>query len=398
MSNQRPRIHFDKDGVCGACRFAEMKAREIDWEERENLLRELCDRYRRNDGRFDVIVPSSGGKDSGRVAHELKYNCGMHPLTVTWAPFEYTPEGYRNFRNFIKVGGFNNFTAWPNGRFHRKLARLAFEALGDAWQPFAYGQVCYAFHIAQRFDVKLVFFGENGEAEYSGDPRVYNLRGMPFEIWAEQYFKGVTVDDLVRYGLEETDYFTKDSFDESDLTFYRPPDIESMREKEIEFHWFSFYKKWIPQENYYYSSEHTGFHANPEGRSEGTYSKYASLDDQMDGFHYYLAFIKFGIGRATSDAAHEVRDEHITREEAAALVKRFDGEFPMRWFHEFLSYLEITEDHFWDVVDRFRQPHIWKHENGVWKLQKAAHDQYRTSDEVPAYIASLPASVKRRLR
>lgn len=394
LSNQRPRVHFDKEGICGACRFAEIKDGQIDWKERERLLRELCNHYRRDDGRFDVIVPSSGGKDSGRVAHELKYNYGMHPLTITWAPFEYTPEGYKNFRNFIKVGGFNNLMAWQNGRFHRKLARVAFEALGDAWQPFTYGQACYAFHIALRFDVKLVCFGENGEAEYSGDPRVYNLRGMPFEIWAEQYFKGATVDDLVQCGLEETDYFTKDDFDESDLTFYRPPEIQLMKEKGIEFHWFSYYKKWVPQENYYYSSEHTGFEANSEGRSEGTYSKYASLDDQLDGFHYYLAFIKFGIGRATSDAAHEARDGHITREEAAALVRRFDGEFPNRWFGEFLSYLEITEEHFWDVIDRYRQPHIWKHENGLWKLRKAVYDEYRMSEEVPAYISTLPESAK----
>lgn len=389
VSNQRPRIDFDDEGICGACRYANIKKHKIDWREREALLREVCDQYRRDDGRFDVIVPSSGGKDSGRVAHELKYNYGMHPLTVTWAPFEYTPEGFRNFRNFTKIGGFNNLMAWPNGIFHRKLARLAFEALGDAWQPFTYGQVCYAFHIADKFDIKLVFFGENGEAEYSGDPRVYNLRGMPFEIWAEQYFKGVTVDDLIRYGLEETDYFVKDDFDESDLTFYRPPDFEGVRKKGIEFHWFSFYKKWTPQENYYYASEHTGFEANPEGRSEGTYSKYASLDDQLDGFHYFLAFIKFGIGRTTSDAAHEVRDGHITREEGIALVRRFDGEFPRRWFAEFLEYLNIGEESFWEIVDRFRQPHIWTRQNGIWTLRRAVYEEWGVTDELPGYISSL---------
>lgn len=389
VSNQRPRIIFDEEGVCGACKYAKIK-NDVDWPEREKLLRDLCDQYRREDGRFDVIVPSSGGKDSSRVAHELKYNYGMHPLTVTWAPFEYTPEGFKNFRNFIKVGGFNNLMAWPNGHLHRKLSRIAFEAVGDAWQPFAYGQVCYAFHIAQAFDVKLVFFGENGEAEYSGDPRVYNLRGMPFESWAEQYFKGIMVDDLIEFGLTETDYLTKGDYDETDLTFYRPPDLDKMKKLGIEFHWFSFYKKWIPQENYYYSSEHTGFQANPEGRSEGTYSKYASLDDQLDGFHYYLAYIKFGIGRATSDAAHETRDGHLTREEAIALVKRFDGEFPRRWFKDFLEYLDINEEQFWNIVDKFRQPHIWKQENGVWKLRSAVYDEHGTSDEIPVYISSLP--------
>ncbi len=389
VSNQRPRIVFDEDGICGACRYADLKRQSIDWNMREQELRELCDQYRRTDGRYDVIVPASGGKDSARVAHELKYVYGMHPLTVTWAPFEYTPEGYNNFRRFIKVGGFNNLMAWPNGHLHRKLSRVAFEALGDAWQPFTYGQVCYAFHIAHQFDIKLVFFGENGEAEYSGDPRVFNLRGMPFDIWAEQYFKGVTVDDLIEYGLHETDYLTRDDFDASDLTFYRPPDIDAMKKQGVEFHWFSYYRKWVPQENYYYASEHTGFQANPEGRSEGTYSKYASLDDQMDGFHYYLAFIKFGIGRTTSDAAHEVRDGHITREEAAALVNRFDGEFPRRWFTEFLEYLDITETQFWEITDRFRQPHIWQQVNGVWQLRQTVYDEYPALTGVPGYLSSL---------
>jgi N-acetyl sugar amidotransferase len=389
VSNQRPRILFDDEGICGACHYAEIKKSGIDWQTREKELQELCDKFRRDDGRFDVIVPASGGKDSSRVAYELKSFYGMHPLTVTWAPFEYTPEGYANFRNFVKVGGFNNLMAWPNGKLHRKLSRIAFDALGDAWQPFAYGQMCYAFHIAQAFDIKLVFFGENGEAEYSGDPRVFNLRGMPFDIWAEQYFKGVMVDDLIQYGLEETDYFTKNDYDKSDLLFYRPPDIDLMRKQGVEFHWFSYYKKWVPQENYYLASEHAGFQANPTGRSEGTYSKYASLDDQMDGFHYYLAFVKFGIGRTTSDAAHEVRDSHITREEGAALVRQFDGEFPRRWFKEFLTYLDITEEHFWNVVDRYRQPHIWKQENGVWKLRHAVYSEYQFTNDLPRYISSL---------
>jgi hypothetical protein len=198
---------------------------------------------------------------------------------------------------------------------------------------------------------------------------------------------------MVRWGLQRG-LITERDFDEKDLFFYRPPAVEALRERDIQFHWFAYYHKWVPQENYYYAAEHTGFQANPEGRSEGTYSKYASLDDRLDGFHFYLAFIKFGIGRATSDAAHEVRDGHITREEGAALVRRFDGESPRRWFKEFLEYLDITEEHFWDVVDRFRPPHIWKKENGVWKLRRAVYDEYESPEGEPVYISSLPESAR----
>ena len=392
VSNQRPRIEFDSNGVCSACSYKEIKE-NIDWEKREDELKILCNEYRRSDGKYDVVVPSSGGKDSARVAHELKYTYGMNPLTVTWAPFEYTDIGYKNFRNFIKIGGFNNLMASPNGILHRKLARISLEAVGDPWQPFTYGQICYAFHIAKVFDIKLVFFGENGEAEYSGDPKVFNLPGMPYELWSEKYLKGASINNLIDYGLNETDYFSPNDFSSSDLQFYNLPDTQDMNNKGIIFRWFSYYKHWIPQENYYYAQENTGFEANPSGRSEGTYSKYASLDDQFDGFHFYLAFIKFGIGRATADSSHEVRDGHIDRQEAAALVKQFDGEFPVKWYKSFLKYLDIDEKIFWQCVEKFRSKNAWTYIDDEWKLKKTVWNDYNF-DFKPGY-KKLPEGSKK---
>ena len=72
ISNQRPRIAFDEDGVCSACNFSEHKKHEINWNEREKELQDLCDRHRKKNGSYDVIVPCSGGKDGGFVAHLLK--------------------------------------------------------------------------------------------------------------------------------------------------------------------------------------------------------------------------------------------------------------------------------------------------------------------------------------
>ena len=59
------------DGICDACKWAKEK-NSIDWETREEELKDLCKKHRRTDGGYDVIVPCSGGKDSRYVAHYLK--------------------------------------------------------------------------------------------------------------------------------------------------------------------------------------------------------------------------------------------------------------------------------------------------------------------------------------
>lgn len=367
VSNQRPRIVFDEEGVCSACRYAEYKKNGIDWEDRQLQLEELLDKHRRVSG-WDVIVPASGGKDSATVAHKLKHEWGMNPLCVKWAPFAYTDIGFQNFNSMVQAG-FDFQVGWPNGIIHRKLSRLAFEFLGDAWQPFAYGQLNYAMHISRKFDIPLVMFGENGEAEYGGDPRANDKPCWDYEDWDEVYLKGASVDRLIQIGVELGAISETERRQVSE--FYRLPN--DMRGSE--FHWWAYYNHWTPQENYYYATENTGFEAN-NVHSEGTYSKYASLDDRLDGFHYYLSYIKFGLGRATSDAAHEIRDGHILREEAQALVRRYDGDFPDRYFEEFLQYVGCDRERFWEICDKYRPEHLWQKTDGrePWKLKRTIFD------------------------
>lgn len=358
ISNQRPRITFDSNGVCSACQFAELKHNKFDWKQREKELWDLLKRFKRKDGGYEVIVPSSGGKDSARVAHELKYKYGMNVLTVTWAPHIYTDIGSKNFQSMIHKGGLDNILGTPNGIIHRKLTKLAFEILGDPFQPFIYGQTNFPLQVAVKYKIPLIMYGENGEVEYGGDMKNAFVSTRDYRCdHVKHYFSGLAPEELVKHGLSQ-----------NELLPYFAPSCEDLDALGAEIHFYSYYHKWIPQENYYYSTEHTGFTANPV-RSEGTYSKYASLDDKLDGFHYYLSFIKFGIGRATSDSAHEIRDRHLTREEGVKLVEKFDGEFPKRYFVTFLEYCGITEEYFWQSIDSWRSGHIWAKTNGEWKLR-----------------------------
>ena len=116
--------------------------------------------------------------------------------------------------------------------------------------------------------------------------------------------------------------------------------------KKIEVHYLGYYEKWHPQGAYYYAVEHGGFQSSPE-RTAGTYSTYNSIDDRIDDFHYHTTWIKFGLGRASYDAAQEVRSGDITREEVA-LVHKYDGEFPSRWADETFTLVFL--------VTNFRKP------------------------------------------
>ena len=120
-----PTAGFGEDGICNACKFYEYKNTKIDWVEREKQLQELLNKYRRTDGRFDVVVPGSGGKDSFFVSHTLKHKYNMHPLTVTWAPHMYTDIGWKNHQSWLKAG-FDNILITPNPKVHSLLTPLAF--------------------------------------------------------------------------------------------------------------------------------------------------------------------------------------------------------------------------------------------------------------------------------
>ena len=132
-------INFE-NGICDACRYAVIKEKKINWQEREKDLISLLDSHRRNDGKYDVVVPGSGGKDSIVTAHILKYKYNMNPLTVTWAPHLFTEAGWRNFQNLSHVGGIDNILYTPNGKLHRKLTQLAFLNFLHPFQPFIIGQ------------------------------------------------------------------------------------------------------------------------------------------------------------------------------------------------------------------------------------------------------------------
>ncbi|MBA3662148.1 MAG: N-acetyl sugar amidotransferase [Gammaproteobacteria bacterium] len=360
-NSKKNTLNIDVHGVCDACHQAEIKTK-IDWQQRETELVKLLDQYRRNDGQYDCLIPGSGGKDSGYQAHILKHQYGMNPLTITWPPILYTDYGYQNWKNWIEVGGFDNLTFKPNGRVMKLLTKLSIENILHPFQTFILGQKNLAPKIAAQMNIDLIFYGES-EAEY-GNPIAENASSLR----DQSYYMTQNLDNLYLAGLSLKELQEVHHLTLKDLMIFLPATVEMLKQRPIAVHYLGYYLPWVPQEAYYYAVENTGFKARPF-RTQGTYSKYDSIDDKIDDLHYYTTFIKFGIGRATFDASQEIRNNHILRDEGVKLVEKFDGEFPDKYFKEIMDYIDLQPERFIELCDQARSPHLWVKVANEWRLR-----------------------------
>ena len=65
-------------------------------------------------------------------------------------------------------------------------------------------------------------------------------------------------------------------------------------------------------------------------------------------------------------------NEHLTMDEGKKLIKKYDGEFPKRYFDEIIKYYGIKIN-FHKLCDKFRSPHLWKKIKKNWKLRHTAN-------------------------
>ena len=99
------------------------------------------------------------------------------------------------------------------------------------------------------------------------------------------FFGGIRINDLSEFGISKGDLYP-----------YLPIQEILISNSQLDVHMLPYYVNYDPQKNYYYAVENTGFKLNPDGRTEGTYTRFQSLDDKVDGFHYYTWFTKTGEG------------------------------------------------------------------------------------------------------
>jgi len=357
MPTSRPRIEFDAEGVCNACRYAESKHQAIDWEERGKEFLEILDQYRSKDGRWDCVVPWSGGKDSSTIAWKLKNEFGMNPLLVTFSPMMPNEVGSANREAMIRAG-FDHLFFRPNQKVHRRLARRFFIERGNPKVAWDAGVNAVPLQVAVSYRVPLIFYAEHGETEYGG--KVIHKESGKIRDFTEVIEHQIGDDPM---------NWMDDEVTERDLQSYLYSDLEMIRQVGVRAYYFAYFNKWSMYENYHYIRERIPFRKHPAGRTVGTFTDFDSLDDKMDPLYYYMQFIKFGFGRAVRDASRLIQNGHMSRGEGLSLASKYDSEFPHEFFDEVLEYLGMNEGEFHETVDKHRNREIWERNGSGWRLR-----------------------------
>ncbi len=349
----RPRITFDERGWCNACRWMEKKL-TLDWASREKELETLLDKHRRTDGRFDCLVPVSGGKDGSYVAYNLKHKYGMNPLCLTVTPALPLPLGEQNLKAFIE-SGYNHITVNPCHDAMRALNKKGFTEMGFPYYGWLTAIQAAPVRMASQLGIGLIFYGEDGEVEYGGSTEtdknpIYNVQYMK-KIYLEGGYEKV----INSAGLPDQELF-----------FFRFPGDQELSQSPIDITHWSYFENWDPYRNYLWAKEHCGL-KEADGSNSGTFTNFAQNDQALYALHTYLMYLKFGFGRATQDASIEIRRGAMDRTQAVHLVRLYDGHYPEEFISTYLDYYQMTLEEFDATLDRWANRALFEKIAGRWE-------------------------------
>lgn len=359
----KPELEFDENGVCSACRNAELKD-EIDWDSRRKELEQIFEKYRSKDGsQYDCIIPVSGGKDSHFQAHIVKNEFGLRPLLVSFHPRDFTELGRKNIEN-LKNLGFDCIEFTANPIIYKKLAKFGFTELGDSAWPEHIGIFTAPVQVAVAFKIPLLVWGENPQMEYGGSASISTSQYLDRE-WNEKhggyFLDKIKPQDMVKYGISL-----------ADLKPYLYPSDEEIHQIGVTGIFLGYYLKWDARKQLDIVKK-LGF-STLETPNEGTYTNYENLDTKYVALHDYFKFLKFGFGRATDHASIDIRNKRLTRDEGLKNVKHYEGKIPTKYMEEFLDEFEISEEEFLKICDKFTNKSLFKTDKDGNLLRDVTND------------------------
>lgn len=358
-------LTFDVDGVCSGCRVVAQKEK-IDWEARGKMLRELTDEYR-SESNYDIIIPVSGGKDSYYQTHVAVHELGLKPLLVTYHGNNYLPEGEENLLRMRHVFDCDHLIIGPGIDALIKMNRLGFKVQGDMnWHNHC-GIFTAPIQVAVRYKVPLMMWGEHGFMDLGGMYSYNDFVEFTAKYRLEHSLRGYDWHDFTDEGLEKLGHPEwQEGLSAKDLMWAQYPSDEELDKIGIRGIYLSNFWPWDANEHVKLVMEKYDW--KPARQPfERTYRTMSNLDDMHEnGIHDYLKFIKLGYGRGTDHSCKDIRSGRMSRDQGIEMVRRYDAVKPRRDLERWLQYVGMSEAEFDATCDTFRDPRVWRIENGQW--------------------------------
>ena len=366
MPDTRPGSIFNKDGVCQACVNHE-KQKSFDWESRYDELKALCDKYRRNDGYYDCVIPVSGGKDSHFLAYIMKDQMGMNPLLICVAdPFPHSEAGLHNLNNMSE--SFNcDFTVFNMSiDLFRRVTRIGFEELGEPLRFIETVIYTIPSKYAVALNIPLIVYGENSAFTYgTAEEDHYS---------AKKYVEAGHSASGEKLGSAITDFWSKRGIPLREMNAIIPPAREELEKVKPESIFMSYFVPWDDEKNYRIAKKYGFKDLHHEWKREGCVEDYAQIDSFAYIFHLWMKYPKFGFSRTTDIVSRWVRKGTITRDEAIKLVKEYDHKLDQRSMDDFINFMGYKPREFWDIVEKFWNSNIFEQTDGLWNLKNPIYD------------------------
>jgi len=330
-------VAFDNEGVCSVCRQVEKKD-DIDWEDRRKQLGEILDEYVNKDI-YDCIVPYSGGKDSVYQLYYIVKVLKLKPLVVRYNHWGYRPKVETNNTMVFKKLGVDYIEYGVNFHVVRELMLEAFKRRGDFCWHCHTGIYAGVMHMAVKFNIPLIFWGES-TAEYHSWYTYEEMEEVDEKRFNRLMNQGMTGDDMYE--------FLGGRVDMRDLWMFNYPkrkDLMRLKPRSI---CLGSYVRWDTRANVELIGKELGWFGHDVEGVPPEYH-YEKVECTFQGMRDFSKFVKRGYARTNHLATIDIRNGRLTREEGLELEKKYDGKRPasMDWF---LDILNMTEDEFYEYL------------------------------------------------
>ena len=355
--NTKPSLHFDENGVCFACLYTDYHDEKIDWDKKKEEFFNICKEIKKNkQNDYDCIIPVSGGKDSTYQTHLITKIGELKPLLVSFEPSYPTKIGEYNLNNLTEKFNCDLIQLRKSKQTYSRLAKIGLEIVGDHEWPNHVGIFTWPVQVADKLNIKYIFYGESTALIGMGRWDYLVNQTLIDRNWVEEHsgMNGLRVTDILDFDP---------TLKKSDLIPYFYPDEKSLEKKNIVPYFTGSFFQWDHQKIIKFISKEYGWKTADEP-TEGDYANWEDLDCGFMPMHQYFKFIKYGYARATDHAAYEIKRGRLKKSEAKELIlNSTEGKIPKKLFKEFLSFLNISEERFFELRDKFTNPILFKKDN-----------------------------------